>query len=84
MAAVLPTLKTWTRPVWTPDALTMRRDLIGQVVHLAAAVRVKRQFPLEDHTVIIIRQPDRGELFGRMKDIKTRGFGRKRSSQAPL
>jgi hypothetical protein len=35
---------------------------IGQVVHLAGAVRVERQFPLEDHVVIIIQLLDRTKL----------------------
>ena len=58
IAAVLPTLKICTMPVCTPELADNSGDRVGQVVHLAAAVRVQRQFPLEEHAIIIVRLLD--------------------------
>jgi hypothetical protein len=39
-------------------------DRVGQVVHLAGAVRVQREFPLEDHAVRLARMPDMAHWCG--------------------
>ena len=45
-------------------------DLVGQVVHLAGAVGVQREFPLEDHGISLARMLDWEDCCSRVQGLK--------------